>query len=626
LVGNDNAANSGLPYGDLADIQCSSCHNPHEDVVRPFMRVPAGSTVQTLCALCHDSRNNTSGSGTGNGTAGNNDSMHPNNIAYPAPSSTQYDPGLIASSDANWVELFSANGRGTASQGEVSLDNVLGGKLLGADGTSGDFGCPTCHAVHGSNVGATTGQFDHLLSANNNVSGQNGATLCEACHTGGFQSGGTVLVLGGNDHPVDNILSGRAAATYDFTPWGSTVAYESTYITWPKNNRNDGAACTSCHSAHYGVGESPMQRSGGDATEWCNSCHTGASKAPPAHHSNRDIWANSLIGCEDCHRTSAPNSNLTTTSAHRDFAALENVAAAPVNSERASFCLKCHAGTAFTPVGGSSTTIGSTTTQPGVYNPTTDTGSVADFPATHGVLRTVSGDASSHYLGASATFSATDNITMPREVSWGTYGGSPVYSAYGTSAGALTNNHTTAVPGSLPGTTEMICESCHSVRWNAFIDNSANYDTAGMYGNLLLYAFEDDGEGTKTGTGSAAIGSVLCVGCHYGGDTAIGTLEGATGLDTYKPDGTHPVTGSTVTEASDVGRDPVTLITGSGTYADCNTIVPMSYPNTDEMDCDSCHRAHDGDPDSDSTTTSYILEEAASTTNVQSMCVYCHDR
>jgi predicted CXXCH cytochrome family protein len=148
LVGNDNAANSGLPYGDLADIQCSSCHNPHEDVVRPFMRVPAGSTVQTLCALCHDSRNNTSGSGTGNGTAGNNDSMHPNNIAYPAPSSTQYDPGLIASSDANWVELFSANGRGTASQGEVSLDNVLGGKLLGADGTSGDFGCPTCQPCH----------------------------------------------------------------------------------------------------------------------------------------------------------------------------------------------------------------------------------------------------------------------------------------------------------------------------------------------------------------------------------------------------------------------------------------------------------------------------------------------
>jgi predicted CXXCH cytochrome family protein len=31
-------------------VQCDSCHNPHSEKVRPFLRVPSAS----LCLVCHD--------------------------------------------------------------------------------------------------------------------------------------------------------------------------------------------------------------------------------------------------------------------------------------------------------------------------------------------------------------------------------------------------------------------------------------------------------------------------------------------------------------------------------------------------------------------------------------------
>ncbi|NIS74765.1 MAG: hypothetical protein GTO08_05700, partial [Deltaproteobacteria bacterium] len=51
----------------------------------------------------------------------------------------------------------------------------------------------------------------------------------------------------------------------------------------------------------------------------------------------------------------------------------------------------------------------------------------------------------------------------------------------------------------------------------------------------------------------------------------------------------------------------------------------LSYPAANEMDCDSCHRPHDAATASSSATFNYALEEAASTTDVQSMCVICHN-
>jgi predicted CXXCH cytochrome family protein len=641
----DNAAMgaSGLPYVAGASIQCSSCHNPHENTVRPFMRLASG-TVESLCLMCH-ARNNGDGTaavlGALNNPGASGFSQHPVNIAYASPGSGG-NPSLKALDAA----LF-ATDRGTAGKGTVSLADALGGKLLNPQGTTGNMGCPTCHQVHGNGTNTTVNAW--LLVTANQISTGTPTTsvLCEACHSGGAP-GGTVIVGSSKDHPIDNNVTGRAH--FDFTPWDSSAAYESQDATWPKIATNR-AGCTSCHSAHYGLAGSPMQRSytqtGGspfnptptadlhNSTAWCESCHTGASKAPFGHHSVKDNYASSLINCGDCHNSGATPADTTIAtaqmSAHRNWAALDLPAAAPVSAQRANFCLKCHAGAAFDPLpaGGGTVTIGAETLQAGTFNPTTPVGG-ATFPAIHGTKRGGAGsNVSSHYLGATTKLAAGDNVTTPRTVAWE----SGFFSRYATTAGALIGNPTTGSYPSFNASDRIVCESCHNILYNAGSEgntsNPAVTATAvsGVYNNLLLQRYEDDAAGVA-GTGSA-FGSLLCVGCHGGGTIAIGTLN----LNTHKPGGTHPVTGTTVTKAVDMGVAPYTLITANGARNTYGNAVGapgiQSYPAADAMDCDSCHRAHDGAAGSVKvgvigTGYNYILEQATSNADVQSMCTVCH--
>jgi hypothetical protein len=61
LFGNDNAAASGLPYGDQTDIQCSSCHRARDwgpgSASASFNYIleqsTSSSNVQTLCVYFH---------------------------------------------------------------------------------------------------------------------------------------------------------------------------------------------------------------------------------------------------------------------------------------------------------------------------------------------------------------------------------------------------------------------------------------------------------------------------------------------------------------------------------------------------------------------------------------------
>jgi predicted CXXCH cytochrome family protein len=47
---NDPAAASNLVRTFKGIIHCDSCHNPHDDAIRPFLRV----SEKTLCLVCHD--------------------------------------------------------------------------------------------------------------------------------------------------------------------------------------------------------------------------------------------------------------------------------------------------------------------------------------------------------------------------------------------------------------------------------------------------------------------------------------------------------------------------------------------------------------------------------------------
>lgn len=639
---------SGLPSVATATLRCSTCHNPHENVVRPFLRVTSG-TVESLCILCH-ARDNGDGSvplyGAGNSI--NGFSHHPVNIPY-VPGDKAGTPALKPL-DANRF----ATTRGIASRGRISVDDALGGKLLGPDGTTGNMGCPTCHQVHGD--GATPTVNPWLLVVKNRIStaetgGPDHSALCEACHAGGLP-GGTVLSGSSKDHPIDNQVSGRNH--FDWTPWGSSRAYESTEDTWPKIGGKPRAGCTSCHSAHYGLAGSPMQRSyaqvGGvpfdpaptadarNASGWCDSCHTGNSKAPFGHHSVRDTYAASIIDCGDCHRGGTSDTTIATAqvSAHRNWMALDlPVSPSPVDGRRANFCLKCHAGTAFTPIVGTLTTIGVETVQLGTFNPTTPTGR-AVFPAIHGTKRGSGGNAvSSHYLGATKKLASGDNVTTPRILPWE----SGFYSVYADQDGNLKGNATTGNYGKFAVTDRIICESCHNVLHNAGSvgNTSGSFDsqvavtaspTSGFDAangvNLLLERFVDDAKGV--GQAGSTIGSALCVGCHRGGEIARNILN----VNTHRPDGTHPMTGATVSKAVDMGRVPATLITATTGYANASGVPGiLSYPGEDKMDCDSCHRAHDGAAGSAKEGAipvgfNYVLEQANSNSDVQSICTQCH--
>ena len=47
---DDPLAVSGLVRTFMGIVHCDTCHNPHDDGVRPFLRVPH----KTLCLVCHD--------------------------------------------------------------------------------------------------------------------------------------------------------------------------------------------------------------------------------------------------------------------------------------------------------------------------------------------------------------------------------------------------------------------------------------------------------------------------------------------------------------------------------------------------------------------------------------------
>jgi hypothetical protein len=177
----------------------------------------------------------------------------------------------------------------------------------------------------------------------------------------------------------------------------------------------------------------------------------------------------------------------------------------------------------------------------------------------------------------------------------------------------------------------IICGSCHNVLYNDGLKNpgrSASALKAGWQSNLLLERYEDDPPGNAKGAGAGAVGSALCTGCH---DPAVGNhhpLTSSPPLVGYPP---------LVPLSPGVGR---ALLTGSGSTAD-QTSAPgtLSYPNDNQVDCDSCHRPHRADSDSDvigashgagtssdGCRTRHILEVDGPSHRYSDLCAECHNR
>jgi hypothetical protein len=563
-------AASKLPYtlAPSAELECTSCHNVHVAANRPFSH---RTSFQLLCEACHPGRIN-------------NDSAtsYPGNLVHPYETHPTRQPfadtlraniKLEGDIDANFMNATPA-----------APAYALGGHLNSPEGNTGLFDCQTCHAVHGPTQDMPG--VEAYLSVDNNTVMAGRSALCEGCHYGGDAGEQVGSVVGQDqaslpagewsDHPIDALNNLSFYPTGVIIPNGAHVPAD-----WSEDGPNgdqgaqqfypvaDGApVCSSCHDVHGGMQGTPLLRGpgldvAGAATwtftydGWCFTCHITLELVPTGHHSvinnlNTGVGPiNSQLSCGDCHTTVASGDNWT---AHNGFWGFE----VSVSDTDSAVCEACHNPLDPTDL-----------LDPALKGQTfIETGTV--FPSSHGTLDR--GDAS-HYLGSdSGEFPGV----IPNVGPWLSSGFFSQYGPPGTGGGGEV-----APTGVSDDSAAIICESCHNITFN---DGRANYATdytteltAGWESNLLLEPYQDDPPGPGTGAGPNGVGSALCTGCHTGSGNH------------------HPLT------LEIVSLSGLALRTGAGSFAD-QTAAPVgggaapgtfSYPNTNELDCDSCHRPHD---------------------------------
>ena len=579
-------SDSGLPYAKTAGLECTSCHNVHVATARPFLN---RANVQALCNTCHPGRVNNASAGSVTGLLGHGGSWstHPT-------TRTVVDTGAVNIKAVIAAEMSYAVPAAGSWTWRVGGHNATG--TQGSPGHGVD--CWTCHAVHGrDDAGVAAPAGNHYLAIENNTNlGVSGSALCEGCHFGGAagEQVGTLAVVSPlySDHPIDSL------ANRTFYPTGTSLP-----VAWTQAQPffNAGAfspVCSSCHDVHGGIAGTPLlqwPQAAADNTfsygVWCFACHAAAQLSPPGHHSTKGNIAladgdpiDSQLTCGSCH---GPAGGLNWT-AHNGF---WTWATAPAQNDSA-FCLGCH-------LASDPTDLASPALKGLVF------AEPAPYPAGHGTSR----GSASHYLGPdSGEFDGVD----PKLTAWSSSG---YFSAYGppnTGGGGI-------VKADLAGA--IICGSCHNILYNDGRANPASYPPssalkAGWRSNLLLEPYKDDSPGLGDGTGATAVGSALCTGCH----TKVGNH--------------HPLTGDVVPLSG------LLLRTGAGSFADAagapNT---LSYPGPNKMDCDSCHRPHQADTDSDvvgpahgsgvstdGRPTRHILEVDGPGHRYSDLCAECHAR
>jgi len=278
LPAGDDVSGSGFPYttdNEEHIIECSTCHNPHDNTNRPFLRTP----INEICEKCHKNRENS-------GYAMNNaEGTHP---VHKLPKDE-----VEGASPIDVVEDFkvdfplpypSENGKYT-----VGVHWTLGGHL--SEGKDGTIECTTCHNVHGKErVGPLTGKLLALDPVK-----EDSDVFCEGCHRGKRgddigsppypNPGGTELIR--TYHPADNEQGngqGRIVEITEPTGW--------------QFGKGGEILCTTCHKPHSALKGSPILRPMTESATFCEECHN----KPFSHHpSGGDTGNGPVIGSSKPH-------------------------------------------------------------------------------------------------------------------------------------------------------------------------------------------------------------------------------------------------------------------------------------------------------------------------------------
>ncbi len=582
-------------------------------------------------------------------------------VHNPATDTTLLIGGTGPRADATWLLAVSNTGNGGATpDGRADL-------------------CETCHGRTGAGrwgtiVGGTSGG-DHPID---------GAISTDAINTFITSwSGPSHNFTGSARVTVDRSLETWPQGTV--TPSGLYSGYQ--------------IICTSCHSAHRAGAR--LRRQGGDTTDWCKSCHP--SVAPLGHHSNIDNLAGSTVKCIDCHVSAlggggeahngfsfynVAGDNTGSTSVVPWNQAITAPTTQLANSGSTTGCTSCHfLGTSLIEPGSNIAPINRLGTA-------VKTGAEGTGAQTHymGAIASNGGTVGIHVKTSAWNTTPASN---PGPMIPDHTGHRRDYSKYGTVlpgfADYTSGGHEFTPNVASGGNIQFVgCESCHSVLGNIGRTAALANVSSGWENNLLLQDYRDDSYSTGSDTSKGAglgltetnartVGSEFCVGCHnqnkdilgtgtnpgpVNASVVIGDGQGGTGTNTIAPPGMHPMTGWFITKAKDVGRAITSLVTDDvdGTYADAGTTRPtatgtggaangtdgnaqvanqgaVSYPGTNQMDCDSCHRPHNANPQSYSnsshitvrTATSEtgdaptILENAVVHDDNGSLCTQCHN-
>jgi len=358
----DALAAPAWPYNDKdggGDMECTTCHDVHNNSYAPFLRAPLSAqattnehadmsaVTDTFCIKCHTG--GTSGANRYNVITAIPNGTHPVEMTTAGVSWT--GTAKLASWTAVAPFAGARAGRtidlkgtifeqttawGTALNGAALNSWNLGGKL---GGTSDNVvGCYTCHQVHmNKNLTAPTGQTYKNLTvmpySDNNAKTATNDDLCLGCHgaTASLANPGTTGFYHPTGSETDNTVTGAGTSSASYTV--STGTFD---IIVDMTNKQYGSGgrllCTSCHAPAHAFGANAVAGSmmmSPNAPNGCASCHNTAAtsnfnaanshhvsgtttdytNANPAYPNPSWMAGNATLAdglqCWDCHNTAA---------------------------------------------------------------------------------------------------------------------------------------------------------------------------------------------------------------------------------------------------------------------------------------------------------------------------------
>jgi predicted CXXCH cytochrome family protein len=550
LVGGDSMAAAGLPYTastslEAGMIQCSSCHDAHNDATDPFLQ-SAGTDINTICTKCHQNRTGATAGYANTGTHPSNNSGVTFKNEATAPNHPTVMPAFMKPyRDTGQTPTTVA----TEQPWLAGPHTADGGTTAGA---TSYMVCVSCHAVHGvqaatqtiptiaqaTETGRAASTQKALIPVAN--SGSNSG-LCEACHT--TNPGG---ILDGS-HPV-NVASLTVGDVYN--------APAAPFIVNPTNK----AICRQCHGVHLAnqvapaVANTPILVAAlapaSPGIAFCSNCHAQTNTFIAKHHPadvawagmganataasptlNAVAWGTGTLTCYNCHFVhNAPDTTsilrwAKETGVQGSGSGASAALVAGTNSQ--GMCVACH------------------TVLPGVYS-ANDAGGK---------------NKSSHFVG-------TISVSAPdlKEYAFkGTYLGTSAVPKY---------NGTATAP-------VMICQSCHTLAGNGVVTTGTP--------PLDVHLLSDKSSNTLAPTQTSEVG--LCRTCHVPTqDTMASGVAGTWGTGfqigrTTIVGRTHPLNKRQDGAAIDPTKYPVKTTTG-------NMVTYTANTSAGQINCESCHVAH----------------------------------